>query len=188
MSNKSVEQVGSDLLISSKKASIARFPFGLGTAGGDGDCSHVAKSRSRTDQHTLDGSNARMGRECTSDRDNPDGVYAAPESFKGRTKLLDFVLRRVGALSSASNASRNSAYAFAACSSSSFRLASAASFSFSLFDFFTVPWAYWESFWSSTVFCYRRSYGERRGTGREVLSVALETKSRLRHCQKKWPT
>jgi hypothetical protein len=74
MSNKSVEQVGSDLLISSKKASIARFPFGLGTAGGDGDCSHVAKSRSRTDQHTLDGSNARMGRECASDRDNPDGV------------------------------------------------------------------------------------------------------------------
>ena len=31
----------SDLLISSRKASMARLPFGLGTAGGDGDCSHV---------------------------------------------------------------------------------------------------------------------------------------------------
>jgi hypothetical protein len=30
-----------DLLISSKKASIARLPFGFGIAGGDGDCSYV---------------------------------------------------------------------------------------------------------------------------------------------------
>jgi hypothetical protein len=90
-------------------------------------------------QHTLDGSNARMERECASDRDGPDGAYVVPESLEERTKVLDFAFRLAGALSSASKASRNSAYALAACSSSILRFASAASFSFSLFDFFTVP-------------------------------------------------
>ena len=90
-------------------------------------------------QHTLDCSNARMEREGASDRDGPEGVYAVPESLEERTKALDLALRLAGALSSASKASRNSAYALAACSSSAFRLASAASLSFSRFDFFTVP-------------------------------------------------
>lgn len=51
------------------------------------------------------------------------------------------------------NASRNSAYAFAAFSSSSLRFASAASFSFSLFDFRTTPCVKTLRFWSSTSFC-----------------------------------
>jgi len=41
MTSTSIVQFRSHLLISSKKASMARLPFGLGTAGGDGDCSHV---------------------------------------------------------------------------------------------------------------------------------------------------
>lgn len=37
-------------------------------------------------------------------------------------------------------------------------------------------------------FAIAGSNGERGGMRREVLSVALETKSRLRRCQKKRPT
>jgi hypothetical protein len=81
-----------------------------------------------------------MERGCACDRDGPEGVYAAaPESLEERTKLLDLPPRLALLWSSASKASKNSAYALAACSSSSFRLASAASFSFSRFDFLTVP-------------------------------------------------
>ena len=54
---------------------------------------------------------------------------------------------------SPSNSSKNSAYALAAFSSSSFFLASAASRSFSRRDFFAVPCVYCDSFWSSTGFC-----------------------------------
>jgi hypothetical protein len=41
MTSTTIVQFRSHRLISSKKASMARLPFGLGTAGGDGDCSYV---------------------------------------------------------------------------------------------------------------------------------------------------
>ena len=64
------------------------------------------------------------------------GVYAEPDPWPALTNVdaLFFLSEP-----SPWNASRNSAYALAACSSSSLRFASAASFSFSRFDFLEVP-------------------------------------------------
>ena len=65
-----------------------------------------------------------------------EGAYVEPESCPAFTNVDPIFL-----LSDPSpwNASRNSAYAFAAFSSSSLRFASAASFSFSRLDFRMVP-------------------------------------------------
>ena len=75
------------------------------------------------------------------------GLYVAFVS--ARTKFAPPLLE----LSFPSNVSKNSAYALAAFSSSSSRLASAASASFSLRVLRTLPEAYCESFASSTIFC-----------------------------------